>query len=161
MKTDIDKIYLLLEKFYDGSATEEEETFLRDFFRSANAPADLEADRRLFAELDRKVAAPAELKENIGRMIDIRAAIGKKRRRSAWIIAAAASLALAITAGMSMFAPRSTPDTEMSPEEIRMHTLMALNKLTGTVEKGCSAIQTAEDKTIETTQKAIQSINSL
>ena len=41
----------LLNRFYDGKTTPEEEEKLMDFFRSDDVPAELEADRKLFLSM--------------------------------------------------------------------------------------------------------------
>ncbi len=52
MKTkNLEKIRVLLEKFYEGETDRNEEELLKSFFLSANAPADMEADRQLFLAL--------------------------------------------------------------------------------------------------------------
>lgn len=74
MKTNYEYIKGLLEKFYNAETTREEELELTDFFRSAtDLPAELEADRKMFAvlaEAQSFAEAPADLDAKIMSAID-------------------------------------------------------------------------------------------
>lgn len=59
---DINEIKSLLEAYYDGTTTIEQEKLLCDFFATAsNIPPELEADRQLFVELYAKVDEPFDV----------------------------------------------------------------------------------------------------
>lgn len=64
----------LLEKFYEGATSREEEIRLRKFFRSAtNLSADFQADKELFNSmdsLDQEVNIPPDLDEKISSALD-------------------------------------------------------------------------------------------
>lgn len=74
MSMNYEYIRELLDKFYNGETTREEELELTDFFSSAaELPAELEADRKVFAVLAEAQAfaeAPADLDEKIMAAID-------------------------------------------------------------------------------------------
>lgn len=88
----------LLEDFYNGDTSPEEESVLTDFFCSGNKlPEDMEADRKLFCALSNHVAdVPADLPANI--MKDIERHKSRSRPFSGItmfsVISAAAAVAL-------------------------------------------------------------------
>lgn len=47
----LDKIRVLLEKYYEGETNRNEEEILKSFFLSGKVPADMESDRQLFLSL--------------------------------------------------------------------------------------------------------------
>lgn len=160
MNYDINEIRQLLRKYYEGATDDNEEQLLHNFFAHEEVPADMEADRRLFSALDNVTEAPAWLKESVSRSID-RTSGPRLRARFRWVsISAAASVAIALAVAIPAMRKPATPH-EMTPEEIQQHTIMALTKLTSTVGKGCDGIRMAENKTSETTSKAISSIKSI
>ena len=161
MTNNIDNIRQLLEKYYQGASNDAEERILHDFFAAGNIPADMEADRRLFSALDVVAEAPAWLKESVSRNIDRAAATHPRRAKIRWIsLSAAASVAIALAIAIPAMR-KPAPRQQMTPEEIQEYTIMALTKLTTTVGKGCEGIRMAENKTSETTSKALNSINSI
>lgn len=137
----IKRLRELLPRFYDGVSTPDEEREIAILFRSIpgdSLPEDLQADRRLFANLEDGTApiqdcdVPADLLANIGKAIDRqetvdkanangrRAATGNacirpRRRFRTWstALAAAASLAIIITLGILFFSGETAP--EQSP----------------------------------------------
>lgn len=104
MKKNYDHIKRLLEKFYNGESTPEEEQELSAFFTSAEElPEELEADRKVFAALSEASAfgeAPADLDDNIMAAIDASAAprrsASRLRRIFIGISAVAAVVALVL-----------------------------------------------------------------
>lgn len=161
MKQDINTISNLLSKYYNGLSSENDEKALRKYFRGKDIPEEFDADRRLFVALDKSTNAPGWLKENICRNIDSKTAAAKNHRHWFISLTAAATFAIALTAGFSLLRSPAHSKSEMSPEEIRQMTAMALNKLASTVKKGCNAVETAETKTIQTTRIILDSINSI
>lgn len=101
MTTDIKHIKSLLEKYYEGMTTPEEEKTLTEYFSSAtDIPEELEADRKLFAVLGDTSGyadVPADLDARIMAAVDNTTGAKEKptRRRFSWItvtgIAAAAA----------------------------------------------------------------------
>lgn len=161
MKQNTDTILNLLSKYYSGTSTNDEEDILREYFQSEDIPEEFDTDRRLFVSLNSEAKAPSWLKKSIERRIECKTYSSGRYYRWFTTITAAATIAIALTAGFSILQPQAPSHSEISPEEIRQITAMALNKLASTVEKGCNAVETAETKTIQTTQKAIQSLNSI
>lgn len=107
----------LLAAFYEGTTTLEEEKKLRAFFDSDKVPADLMEEKSRFLAcyaLDH-VEVPAGLLNRLSTMIDEKAALSVKRPnqrgfRAPWIwtTAAAASLLLLFTIGISELGPTAT-----------------------------------------------------
>lgn len=98
-KKELQYIKELLEKFYNGVASIEEEQKLTEFFKtSEELPEDLEGDRKMFMALYDPSAMPEMpegLEENI--MQNIRRVEGKRRWKIAgWIIGVAAVVAVII-----------------------------------------------------------------
>lgn len=107
----VDEIRLLLEKFYDGATSCEEEQLLKDFFaQEVDLPEDLEADRSVFATLseveDEAVPAieiPEDLESEINAIIDRE--VKKSRPKIQWadwkrFAGIAASVCLIVTVGV-------------------------------------------------------------
>lgn len=84
----------LLELYYEGQTTPEQEAALTDYFVThPNVEADLRVDRRLFLALDRaaRLAPPADLERRI-----VDATCGSPRRCMAIILRAAAAVAVLV-----------------------------------------------------------------
>lgn len=107
MDTRFDNIRKLLDRYYDGLTSQAEEEALRRFFREqTSVPATMEADRRMFAALDREadgIAAPEGLEKRILGAIN---ATEAARSRSLWLkrlriwSAAACIAAIAVTTAL-------------------------------------------------------------
>ena len=50
----IEKVRKILERFYQGETTLEEERWLQDYFSSATVPEELMADKELFMAFEQK-----------------------------------------------------------------------------------------------------------
>lgn len=81
---ELNQIKQLLEKYYEGTTSLEEEQLLKNFFRYGSVPAELEADRELFvytsvesttqlmnSQLDKKLSDWIDKQETKKRKIDI------------------------------------------------------------------------------------------
>lgn len=107
MDTRFDNIRKLLDRYYDGLTSQAEEEALRRFFREqTSVPAQMEADRRMFAALDREadgIAAPEGLEKRILGAIDAtEAALSRSlwhKRLRIWS-AAACIAAIAVTTAL-------------------------------------------------------------
>ena len=117
----------------------------------------------MFAAVTGPVEAPEKLRTDIEKAIDGRAVKEVKRRlrpRYSRIAAAAAVLVLAIAASVH-FLDSKPAQPEMTPEEAREHTLMALTLLTKTVRKGYSAMDAGAQTASEAITTAENSLNKL
>ena len=73
LNMNLTKIRILLEKFYDGESTLEEENQLIIFFSSEDIPESLESDKKLFLSMkckDSDIKVPDDLNDNISDFID-------------------------------------------------------------------------------------------
>lgn len=115
-KTDIEKIRKLLAGFYAGETSPGDEDILARMLADAdNLPADLEADRRLFAALHDGAEPEAVMPEEYTQRID--AALAKEFVRSGrnrffsrklfLSMTAAAALTAVVWTGFRMFMPRT------------------------------------------------------
>lgn len=116
MDMDVKYIKDLLEKFYEGTSSQEEEGILSEFFNSGESiPQDMEADRRMFAVLSdpsKYAMPPADLQKKIMEAVDnspitIVTGASLHRKRFSWISIASFAAAAAVIA-FFMLAPFST-----------------------------------------------------
>lgn len=161
MNSNYNELRALLEKYYEGATTEQEERLLRNLLRASELPSEFDTDRKLFDSLDATIEAPAWLKKSIERKIDNSPAPILKAPRWTFAVKIAATILLIAAVGIPLLRPGKAGRQELSPEEVREITAMALYKFSSTMEKGYEAIETAENTTFETTDKALNIINSL
>lgn len=139
---DAHKIKVLLERFYDGQTTEEEENILRNYFDSDEVASELETEKAFFSQLP----TAEGLEQRISRHIDQLAAQGKNTRRAhvRWIAGIAASMLLLVSAGLYFGTNRPDPfyqDTYDTPEEAYATTEKAITLLATNVNKGLKSIE--------------------
>lgn len=111
MKT-TENIRHLLDRYYNGDASPEEIRRIKSYFASAaDIPADLEADRRIFAAMSGidDIEVPAQLES------DIRAAIAAQSRAkrpavAAWMAVAGIAAAVALIAVLAVRLMTPAPD---------------------------------------------------
>jgi hypothetical protein len=71
MNMQIEEIHKLLDRFYKGETSLDEEKRLSDFFRQEVVPTSLEEDRRVFLSFyDQNVPIPSDLEQRISALID-------------------------------------------------------------------------------------------
>lgn len=157
MITDINTVKELLARYYRGESTQDDEHALQQFFAGDAVPPELEADRRVFAMVS-SAKAPAWLAGAVERQVDRRV---RRRVFGRRLLAAAASLAVAVAVAVPMLSPARQADSDMSPEEVRRHTEMALNILVGNVGKGCNAIEHSGRVAVHATEEAMESIRKI
>lgn len=163
MNIETEYIKSLLSKYYSSDSTLDEERIIREYFAESDTDPELEADRAVFAAMSTPVEAPESLHAAVERTIDERAVLEVKRRlrpRYGRIAAAAAVLVLAITASVHFLGGKPA-QPEMTPEEAREHTVMALTLLTKTVRKGYMAMETSAQTASTTITTAENSLNKL
>lgn len=115
----IDNVCSLLARYYEGDATAEEVASLGEFFSHSEAvPDDLAVDAAIFRALaeahEAEIAVPEGLRERI-----VAATVGSRSRRSRFLwlkpaLAVAASLAVAITAGVGLLQIGSSAPSDAS-----------------------------------------------
>lgn len=121
MKNELNEIRRLLDLYYEGQTTpEEERTLLRFFADAGDLPADLEPDRELFAALVDETAddcpVPTTLHDDIMRRLDSLPGAQPGRRTPArvlWLRIASAAAAIALIATVAVhFTNRDTTDID-------------------------------------------------
>ncbi|MDR0661352.1 MAG: hypothetical protein LBG19_11315 [Prevotellaceae bacterium] len=107
---DRNKLKRLLEAFYDGTATLEDEQNLYLYFTSANVSEELEAEKRVFLSLynyylsiDDEVEVPSSLNNKLDSLIDNLSERERSRKRKISLVrisAIAASFLILISVGV-------------------------------------------------------------
>ncbi len=111
---ELKQVEFLLEKFYDGDTTEEQERGLKDFFMTADVPEWLESDRDYFLVLDGKRSESApnfDMAAELDAVIDrekSKKPRGVKRKMIRYFGAVAALIV------MALFVPRLVSDNQKS-----------------------------------------------
>jgi hypothetical protein len=148
---DIRKIEQLLEKFYEGTSSSEDEQLLRDFFRNDNLPEHLASLRPQFCFSSHYVASQ---KTN-----DVyEAALGKaiileektlhklKQRKFVFSIAAAAAVVLLMIGILSIPKPTNLEDTFNNPVQAYEEASKALFYVSEQLNKGLKPIHEGSEK---------------
>lgn len=109
----IDEIRLLLDRYYDGTATDSEiDALTRYFVGTHRIPADMRADQAIFRAMasHSQPGMPTDLQRKI-----VAATYGDSsrtlRRRWTFALTAAATILLVLAIGLSYFTEKPTPDT--------------------------------------------------
>ena len=145
-KYDINEIKRLLEAYYDGNTSIEQEKLLCDFFAtSTDIPAELEPDRQLFATLhstsEIKIEIPTGLEHKLVSLIDNMQRHEQQNnkkwiKRFAYISAAACVIAL-FTLGLKIF---NSNDNHINQEVV----LISDNKNTDSINGNNNLVQEIE-----------------
>lgn len=157
------RIAELLDKYYRGETTLEEERQLKSFFQQEEAPEELQADKDVFLLYTGLVQQPVDLPEGLEERLS--ASIGRwqqesQRRRPwlrpsirRWSIGIAASLLIA--AGMGIYLQKSEPkqhDTFTNPALAYQETQRALQLFATALQKGEAQMVKAEKTTLKVQQ---------
>ena len=129
----------LLEKFYDGMTTEQEELTLKKFFQGDDVPDSLLREKELFLQLTaNRMTVPPNLEEHLSRKIDEWERASQPRTfQLRWIGGIAASVVILLTIGSLLPIWNPTPkDTCASVEEAYLVAQKALTLFSTSVNKG-------------------------
>lgn len=173
MKTD--NIDLLLQRFYDGCSTHEEELALQHFFESDHVPPHLQVEKELFAYRKRWQTAseevPHDLESRLSSLIDEWEQTEQKptpqirtHQYSLWhrSIAIAASLLILLGISTYVWQAQRTPvyqDTCATPQEAYVHTQRALLMFSMNLNKGMNPLYKTQETMAQASQIIHQSIN--
>lgn len=181
-----DNIKKLIEAFYNGETTAEEEQILKDYFNGDNIAEELEEEKDIFVQLyDAKpIEVPSTLKPRLENLIDDLAAQEKeevvisepkqsKRHLMRWIGSIAAGVAILISAGIyfkgksninpSINEYTQMKDTYSDPEEAYKEAQKALALVSSNFNKGVSQVNVVSeslDKTNEILNKTFNRKNN-
>ncbi len=162
MNIQTEYIKSILPKYYAGESTTDEDRILREYFLEEDVDPELATDKATFMALFSDTTAPESLRLKIEKEIDRRTVKAVQRRlrpRYGRIAAAAAILAVAVSASVHFFGT-DTSAQQISPEEAKEHTIKALTLLTSTVKKGCAAMETSAQTTASTLQTVEQTLKT-
>ncbi len=169
----ISEIRELLDRYYDGNATETEEMKLREYFtREDNIPADMEADRLIFNNI---TAIPGqEIPEGLSERLQAKinewdaaekAANETRKRiripRLGVITGIAASLLVLISIGIYLQHPTTPTATEPTPEEAYAQTEKALRIFANAIDKSMEQIETVEKTSAKVNRQINRQLNHL
>lgn len=147
---DADRARILLNDYYDGNTSADDECRLAEFFATGDIPDDMAADRELFMCMhSENQEVPDGLEQRLSAAID-RMAVKETAARTVmphWLRwgSIAASVAIAFAVGYSMLGTRGetvpTPmDTCRSPEEAYAYAQSALVKVSECLNKGSEEV---------------------
>ena len=155
--TKTEDIRRLLDRYYDGQATEEEESTLFSCFRGDDTDAVLEEERAFFTALQpEECPVPEGLEGRISRQVSQWNTIETGTLRTArhsnlrWIVGIAASLLLLFAAGTIVHQHENTSsaqDTYTNAKDAYAETSRALMKFSKTLNKGIAATEDITKKT--------------
>jgi hypothetical protein len=137
----------LLEKYYRGESTGEEESALKAFFSGENIPEGYEADRALFSYVSEKLKIPepsSGFEAKIVNGIDayeINSSRHKIRRIALLGISSAAGLLLLVGSYFFFNAPNNGPDTFTDPEIAYAETVKILINVSNQLNKAARTLE--------------------
>ncbi len=159
------KIYNLLEKFYNGTSSLEEEALLEQFFLREDILPEWKSEKRMFEMLRHPdMQIPIEAEEEISHFIDSledkECISGKKMRKlNIWISSIAASLILLL--GLGIFYQneknkelKANVRVIQDKEEAYKETMKALELFSENFQKGMQTLEKV-DEHLSKTQKTI------
>ena len=150
-------IQMLIDKFYDGKATEEEELRLMDFFAESDVPSELQEEKDFFTEyfcLDKAMPDASKLESRIDTWNIVERSSTKKvvSKSLRWAVSIAASLLLLISLGVLLNQQEDAnsfalqEDTYTNPEDAYKETRKALMLLSENLNKGLNKLNHKERK---------------
>lgn len=149
----------LLDRYYDGMTTEEEENTLRTYFNSKDIDANLKEESIFFTALQSsECPTPAGMEERLSRQISQWNTIEVTTRRTIrhinlrWVVGIAASLLLLFAAGAIVYqneskSPQTEQDTYTNTKDAYAETSRALMKFSKSLNKGIDAAENITNKT--------------
>ncbi|WP_028897226.1 anti-sigma factor [Prevotella sp. HUN102] len=146
----------LLERFYEGNTTEEEERALKEYFSANDIAEELKPEQVFFRALNTDDATvPDRLEERLERQINQWNRVEKTVRRSAtrislrWIVGVAASLLILFSIGIFVsrqgkednLSSIEQADTYDNPEDASAEAARALTKFSKSLNKGLGTLE--------------------
>ncbi len=159
-----EEIKLLLERYYEGDSTNEEEQLLKDFFSQADIPEDLYCERDIFRYYLQSVVIPEPASDLENRIISALDSLDQKseslkRRRIFGILTGIAAGILILTGTYFIFVQKSEPrDTYSDPEIAYAETMRILYDVSGRLNHGTKALEQIGELRNET-RKSLTTIN--
>lgn len=164
---DIRRIHSLLDRYYGGETSTEENRELLSLLDRDDLPAELHADREMARHLA-TLLPPDDFEKRLSEKIDSMAALSEERptaHRQSWTKVwwnVAASVAILVCIGIGLISrPTRQQSMEMTPEEAYAHTEMALQTFAEALNKGYAQMEKADKATAAATSKAFKSLESI
>ena len=152
-----ERINKLLQRYDDSTATESEETTLRQLAALRQLPSDW---NDYFSALDEAVEVPDGMEQRLVKRIDAMQAAEKLNRRQWWrrVTGIAATVAILLTIGLYVHNQRQTQvlleqDTYTDPQEAYNKTEQVLTLLSRELNKGDEGMQALEFMTQKLNKK--------
>ena len=149
----------LLDRYYDGTTTEEEEEALRTYFNGSDIDASLREESVIFTALQSsECPVPTGMEGHLSRQIsqwnNIEVATQRTIRHInlRWVVGIAASLLLLFATGAIVYqnennSPQTEQDTYTNAKDAYAETSKALMKFSKTLNKGIEAAENVTNKT--------------
>ena len=149
----------LLDRYYDGTTTEEEENMLRTYFNGSDIDASLREESVFFMALQSsECPIPAGMEGCLSRQIsqwnNIEVATQRTIRHInlRWVVGIAASLLLLFATGTIVYqnennSPQTEQDTYTNAKDAYAETSKALMKFSKSLNKGIEAAENVTNKT--------------
>jgi hypothetical protein len=146
---ELNRIKQLLEKYYEGSTSLEEEQLLKDFFRYHPVPAELEADKELFlftASEANVHPLNSPLEQRLTNWIDLQDVKTNRKIKLIWVYRVtgiAATFAIVLTCYLMYVQPKNKvaiKDTYTNPEVAYAEAKRALLYVSEQLNKGTAPL---------------------
>ncbi len=172
---DKNDIRRLLELYYGGEASENDECRLREYFAQPDTDSEFDDDKMFFealAGVGDSIEVPAELAERLSDAVDLWQDSERTRRRFRFrrfsfrpAIGIAASVAVVFVIGLSFLdhpvTGREPVDTFSDPMEAYAETQRVLTIFSRTIDKSVRGIETAERSSDKALSLAIDQLDKI
>jgi hypothetical protein len=159
-----EEIKRLLEKYYEGESTVEEEVYLKNFFSLGDIPEDLINEKEIFSYFLKSAIVPEPSlvfeKKIIAALDSIgEVSLNQKRRRAFGIFTSIAAVILILIGSYFFFIHKSEPrDTFSDPEIAYAETMKILYGVSIRLNKGTQALDRMSSMQ-EVTRQSLETIN--
>ena len=154
----------LIDRYYSGESTEEEEIVLKDYFRKNNAPDGYEAEKVIFGFYSESAGIPKpsiDFESRILAGIDAseRQTTSLKLKKYLFPMISAAAGVLLLAGSYFYFTSRAEPtDTFKDPEMAYAETIKILRDVSSQLNRGAQILEPV-GKMNEITKKSFETIN--
>lgn len=165
---ELSQVKQLLEKYYEGATSLEEEQLLKDFFRYRPVPAELKTDKELFLYTSSEAGTRlmnSRLEETLSNWIDHQDMKAKRKLKVLWVYRAAgvaAIIALIFTCYLMVIQPKrqvAVKDTYKDPQLAYAEAKRALLYVSQQLNKGTAPLH--EMSKLNTGVNRLSAISSL
>jgi len=154
----------LIEKYYNGESTEEEERTLRDYFRKNNIPEGYEAEKLIFSYYTESAEVPEPSIDFEARILagidasEMNRGSGKMKKYLLPLLSAAAGLLILTGSYFFFFNRAETRDSFTDPEIAYAETIKILRDVSAQLNHGAQVLEPV-GKMDEITRKSFESLN--